>query len=69
MTWPNLTWRKASWPAKTYHAKSGVHSYTIDYDGTAWCLRAWTNGKFTVYQHGPTASALQQIADDHAAKS
>jgi hypothetical protein len=70
MNWPNLTWRKASWPAKTYHAKSGVHSYAVDHDGAGWCLRVWDGGKLVVYRHGgSTAAQMQQLADDHAAKS
>ncbi|MBT2384442.1 hypothetical protein [Streptomyces sp. ISL-11] len=45
LSWPNLTWHKASWPARTYHAKTadGSYTYTIDHDGTRWTLRAWCN--------------------------
>ncbi|MFF4403793.1 hypothetical protein [Streptomyces sp. NPDC001404] len=69
LNWPNLTWRKDSWPDKTYRARSGAYTYCIDHDGTSWRLRAW-------FAHAPinlgdptirTAAQLQRIADDHAA--
>lgn len=72
MTTTNLQWRKASWPDKTYHARRGAYSYTVDHDGGGWRLRTWKNGTPTTvdgYSYGDahTASGLQQIADDHAA--
>ncbi|RLU81094.1 hypothetical protein CTZ27_33165 [Streptomyces griseocarneus] len=73
LTWPNLTWRKARWPARTYHAKTtdGAFTYTIDHDGRSWTLRAWHNGTPVPlgYPTARSAAVLQRIADEHAAAS
>lgn len=66
-----LKWTKAAYPAKTYRARTGSLSFTIDGDGSEWRLRAWVDGKFSAYETGPTLKALkqhaQQIADTLAA--
>lgn len=71
LNWPNLTWRKAKWPPRTYHAdaQGGAYKYTVDHDGGAWTLRAWHNGTPVPlgYPTGRTAAQLQKIADQHAA--
>ncbi|MEU1309483.1 hypothetical protein ABZ419_11390 [Streptomyces cinnamoneus] len=65
-----LTWRKANWPTRTYHAKTGdgAFTYTTDHDGVRWALRAWHNGQYVSlgYPTARSAAALQRIADDHA---
>lgn len=70
LSWPHLTWRKASWPSRTYHAKTNGHTYTVDHDGTSWTLRAWRDGTpIAIAPHAAsTAKAMQQAADDHAAR-
>jgi hypothetical protein len=69
--WPVLTWRKASWPAKTYHAKRGAFTYTVNHDGTSWTLRVWENGKIipSPVSYGKSAADLQEVADAHAAQN
>ncbi|MGK5733209.1 hypothetical protein [Streptomyces sp. URMC 124] len=71
LSWPHLTWRKANWPARTYHARAadGSYTYTVDHDGNLWTLRAWHNGTPVPlgYPTARSAAALQQLADDHAA--
>lgn len=69
--WPALTWRKASWPARTYHAKSGAFKYTVDHDGTSWTLRVWESGKAipSPMPHGKSAADLQEAADAHATQN
>ncbi|MEV5140358.1 hypothetical protein AB0K71_05885 [Streptomyces syringium] len=69
LSWPNLTWRKAAWPKRTYHARAGGYTYTIDHDGRSWTLRAWVDGKPVPlgYPTGQTVAQLQAIADGYAA--
>jgi hypothetical protein len=62
-----LTWRKANWPDKTYHARTGNLSYAVDYNGRQWTVRGWINGVFSLYLDGPTMKAMKQAAADHAA--
>jgi hypothetical protein len=70
LSWPNLTWRPASSVEQTYHAKTSTHTYTVDHDGTSWCLRVWHHGKpvAIAMNYADTASALMDFADDHAAQ-
>ncbi|MFF7023000.1 hypothetical protein ACFY97_18605 [Streptomyces klenkii] len=69
LSWPHLTWRKATWPPRTFHADAGAYTYTIDHDGKTWTLRSWNNGTPVPlgYPTARSAAALQRIADDHAA--
>ncbi|MFI2078532.1 hypothetical protein [Streptomyces triculaminicus] len=71
LSWPNLTWRPASWPARTYHATSrdGRHRYTIAHDGTSWTLRIWRKGNAgsIADETATSVEAFQQAAEDHAA--
>ncbi|MEU1373004.1 hypothetical protein ABZ442_04980 [Streptomyces triculaminicus] len=73
MNWPNLTWRKATWTDRTYHAtsKNGTYKYTVDHDGMSWRLRTWRTGTvaYISFETAESAAALQQIADDHAGAS
>lgn len=64
MKWTHLTWNKASWPDKTYRARSGGRSFTIDPGGDAWRLRGWVDGAFAVFEEGETVAALQERADE-----
>jgi hypothetical protein len=70
LSWPTLTWRPALRPAETYHADTDTHRYTVDHDGTSWCLRAWRHGKpiSIDMNYADTANALMQFADGHAAQ-
>ncbi|MFE5871637.1 hypothetical protein ACFQ6V_23735 [Streptomyces roseifaciens] len=69
LSWPNLTWRKAAWPPRTFHSDASDYTYTIDHDASSWTLRAWHDGIPVPlgYPTGRTAAQLQEIADDHAA--
>ncbi|GAA3018805.1 hypothetical protein Sfulv_55820 [Streptomyces fulvorobeus] len=60
-----LTWSKASWADKTYHARQADRSFTADHDGCAWRLRGWTDGQFTDYVPNlkTLRDAKQQAAD------
>lgn len=66
--WTHLTWRKASEAAKTYRASTDTHSYTVDHNGTSWCLRVWEKGVtgLAKYETGDMMADLQQLADSHA---
>jgi hypothetical protein len=60
-----LTWRKASWPDKTYHARQGARSFTADSDGQTWRLRGWIDGKFADFvQDLPSLRAAKAVAEE-----
>lgn len=61
-----LTWRKAAWPDKTYHAVQGDLSYTVDYNGTRWVVRGWKESKFCLYRDGATMREMKAVAQTHA---
>lgn len=65
-----LTWRKASWPKKTYYADHGKLTYRVDYAGsfTGWRAMGWDDGTYCFYKDGPTMKAMRQAAVDHATK-
>lgn len=70
LSWPTLTWRPARYPDQTYHAKADTHTYTVDHDGTSWCLRAWHHGKpiSIDLNYSDDPAVLMQFADEHAAQ-
>lgn len=66
LIYSHLTFRPASWPDKTYHARKGEHSYTVDWNGSEWTLRGWIESQFSVYEAGRTCSAMMKLANDLA---
>ena len=62
-----LKFSPAEWPDRTYRTRGGDYSYCVDHDGTGWRLRIWHVGALCQNVTGPTATALMQRADSHAA--
>ncbi|MGW8326534.1 hypothetical protein ACWGLE_01360 [Streptomyces sp. NPDC055897] len=70
LSWPTLTWRPDRRADQTFNASTDTHAYTVDHDGTSWCLRAWHHGKpiSMGLNYSDRAELLMQYADEHAAQ-